>query len=67
MTVVNKPVLRETSTIYRRRPLCVAVHPRHLEIWEKGRRDRLTVGYEAVYELALKVRWRQEQSRKGKQ
>lgn len=58
----GKPVRRETATYYRRRALVVELHPRTLVIREKGRRDRLEVDYQAVYELACKMRWRAAQA-----
>jgi hypothetical protein len=57
-------VVRETATLYRRRPLVVRLKPRHLEVREKGRRDTLLVDYAVLYEFALKLRWRQEQAQK---
>ena len=56
--------IRETATLYHRRPLIATLTPRYLELREKGRRDTLTVDYAAVYELALKLRWRREQADK---
>ena len=63
MTILsnNHPVTRETSIPYRGRPLIVRLRPRYLEIHEKGRRDVLSVDYEALYEFALKLRWKQRQ------
>ena len=56
-TLKNGHVLRrETATIYRGRALVVTLHPRYIEIHEKGRRDSAALDYEAVYETALKAR-----------
>ena len=64
MTQLTKPVRRVTATTYRSRNLCVALHPAYLEIWEKGRRQRLTVEYRSLLEFACKIKWRQEQAEK---
>jgi hypothetical protein len=64
MTVIARPVRRETAVIYRGRPLCVTAHPRYLEIREKGRRDILSVDYATIYEVALRLRWRKQQDEK---
>jgi hypothetical protein len=60
----DRAVTRETAALYRRRALVVRLHPRHMEIREKGRRDVLCVAYDTVYEFALKLRWRQAQAEK---
>ena len=60
----ERAVTRETAALYRRRALVVRLHPRHMEIREKGRRDVLTVTYEAIYEFSAKPRWRREQAEK---
>jgi hypothetical protein len=66
VTTLTKPVRRETSVLYRRRPLVVNLTPRFIEIREKGRRDVLSVGYDVIYEFAMKLRFRQEQTEKRK-
>lgn len=60
-------VMRETATLYRRRPLVIALRPRYLEIREKGRRDTLPVEYGALYDFAQKLRFRQQQAEKREQ
>ena len=62
MTALNRPVRRITAKLYRRRLLCIDARPLSIDIWEKGRRDRLTVDYATLYEFALKLRWRQQES-----
>jgi hypothetical protein len=42
----------------------IVAHPRHLEIKEKKRRDSVNVSYEAIYEFALAIRYRQQQAEK---
>jgi hypothetical protein len=64
MTLIKTPVRRETASLYRRRPLVILAHPRHLEIKEKKRRDSVSVSYEAIYEFALSIRFRQQQAEK---
>jgi len=66
MTLVGKPVIRETGALYRRRPLVVTIQPRHLELREKGRRDTLSLDYLTIYEMAMKIRWRKQQVEKRK-
>lgn len=59
MTLAAKsPVTRETSAQYRRRPLCVTVTPHLLVMREKGRRDRVEIPLDAIYDLGLKMRAR---------
>ena len=65
MTLLSKPVTRESAVFYRGRALVVSIHPRHLEMREKGRRDILTVDFATVYEFALKLRWKREQAEKA--
>lgn len=55
---------RETATLYRGRPLIVRLKPRTIEIHEKGRRDVLSMDYGALYEFALKLRWKSAQAEK---
>lgn len=60
----DHPVTRETASLYRTRPLVVSLKPRTIEIREKGRRDVLAVDYGALYEFALKLRWKRSQAEK---
>jgi len=64
MTQLTKPVRRETATFYRGRALMLAIHGRHLELREKGRRDTLSVDYATIYDFCWKLRWRREQAEK---
>jgi hypothetical protein len=61
MTLLSKTVTRETAICYRGRALVVTLTPRAVEIREKGRRDRLAISYDAIYECALKLRYRANQ------
>ena len=63
---VLSPVRRETSTIYRRRSLIVELTAHAAIIREKGRRDRVTVPWDAAYELGLKLRARAARAEKRK-
>lgn len=64
MTVLhfNNTVQRETCSYYRQRSLVVRLHPRHIEIREKGRRDSITVDYQTLYEFSLKKRFLAQQA-----
>ena len=64
MTQLTRPVRRVTATSYRGRNLCISARPLFLEIWEKGRRERLTVEYRSLFEFACKIKFRQEQAEK---
>jgi hypothetical protein len=64
MTILNRPVRRVTAKFYRQRQLCIDARPLYLEIWEKGRRDRVMVDYATLYEFALKCRWRKAEAEK---
>ena len=66
MTIATKPVTRETAVLYRRRPLIITVTPRTLVLREKGRRDRLEISFDVIYELALKRRFERERREKRK-
>ena len=55
---LKSPVTRETNAMYRSRPLIVTVAARLLVIREKGRRDRIEVPIDAVYDLGMKIRAR---------
>jgi hypothetical protein len=52
---IKSPVRRETSTTYRRRALIVDLTAYAAVVREKGRRDRVTVPWDAVYDLGLKL------------
>ena len=54
MTVLTKPVSRESACFDRGRPLVVTLHPRHLEIRPKGTRRRYTIAYDAALWYAVK-------------
>lgn len=56
----GQPIKRQTAELYRSRTLTVTLHPRFLQIAEKGRRDVFSVPYSAIYEMAQKLRARQE-------
>ena len=55
---ITSPVKRETSTLYRRRALIVELTAHSAIVREKGRRDRVIVPWEAVYDLGMKLRAR---------
>ena len=49
----------------RGRPLVVELNPGYLILKKKGRRDAVSLDYEAIYELGWKIRHRAENSKKG--
>jgi hypothetical protein len=54
MTILTKPVSRESACLDRGRPLIVTLFPRHLEVRPKGTRQRYTISYDACLWLAVK-------------
>lgn len=52
----QSPATRETSTLIHRRPLIVQLTAHEAVLREKGRRDRVTVPWEAVYQTGMKLR-----------
>lgn len=61
---IQSPVRRETSTLYRRRALIVELTAHAAIVREKGRHDRVTVPWDAVYEIGLKLRAREARAEK---
>lgn len=59
---IKSPVCRETSTVVRRRALIVELTAHSAIIREKGRRDRVTVPWDAVYDLGMKLRAREKRA-----
>lgn len=57
MTILKKPVSRESAIIDRGRALIVTLHPRFLEVRRKGTRESYTVSYDACLALAAKKKW----------
>lgn len=59
MTTITRPVRRETAIDTRdagkRRPIVLTLYPGYLEIGLKGTRRRLTVAYDAIYQLGCKI------------
>ena len=69
MTELNgKPLIRETATTVRHRPLVIEAYAGFVSLRPKGTRQRLSVDWRAVYDLAAKLaaRARMEEKRKGK-
>ena len=65
MTLLTKPVTRESACMDRGKPLIVTLYPRHLEVRPKGTRQRYTISYDACLWLAVK-RIIEEQRRERK-
>jgi hypothetical protein len=58
------PVRRETDVHYRGRALVVELHPGFLTLKEKGKRYRVSVGYDAILSLGFKLLARAEAAEK---
>lgn len=54
----SSPVTRETNALYRRRPLVATITAHMLVMREKGRRDRVEIPLDAIYDLGMKIRAR---------
>jgi len=71
VTRLDKVVRRETAVGIRdggrSRPLLVELHPRHIELRQKGTRRRFSVSYDAIYDLAVKVIVRAQLAEKKKE
>ena len=48
MTLLTKPVTRETAAQERTRPIVVTLHPRYLSVGPKGTRERYNLDYELL-------------------
>jgi len=52
----GRSLTRETSTLYRGRPLVVVLYARCMDIYPKGKRGaRFSICYDQVYEAAGKI------------
>jgi hypothetical protein len=65
MTLLTKPVTRESACLDRGRPLIVTLHPRHLEVRPKGTRQRACL-WLAVKREADERHQEKRQARKGR-
>lgn len=54
MTLLTRPLRRETAVLSRSRPIIIECRPHHITLREKGRRLSLTVHYRAILDLAYK-------------
>ena len=59
---IDNIVIRETATSYRGKPLVVELHPGYLMIHEKGAHQGYMLDYAAAYEVAQKIRARDERN-----
>lgn len=63
MTTITRPVKRETAIETRdagkRRPIVLTIYPGYLEIGLKGARRRMTVAYDAIWQLGCKIQAQQ--------
>lgn len=62
----QSPVTRETFAVRRRRPLIATITAHMLVLREKGRRDRVEIPLDAIYDLGMKIRARVRAAEKGK-
>ena len=60
LTVLQRPLKRETCLIYRGAPLVVTLHAKYLAINQKGH-GSFTVDYEAIFDLARKLEARRRE------
>ena len=61
----RKTIVRaETGALYRGRPLMIELRPYSVYIREKGRRSGYEAPWEAIYEMAAKLRARQTAAEK---
>lgn len=65
MTLLTRPVKRETAVLSRSRPLIIECRPHHITLREKGRRLSLTVHYGAILDLAYKQLAREQAAEKA--
>ena len=56
---VRSSVTRESLVVYRGRPLIVELSAHYVAVRQKGRRDRVPVPIQAVYDLGMKLRARE--------
>ena len=55
MTLLTKPVTRQSACLDRGVPLIVTLTPRYLELRVKGSRKKYTIAYDACLWLAMKL------------
>jgi len=67
MTTLTHPVKRETSSLYRGRPLIIELHPGYMSIREKGTRRSVVVDYRTALEVGYKLLARQRLAEKLKE
>jgi len=55
----GQALIRETATLERGDPLIIdAGNPKFLEMWPKGKRESVTVPWDAIYDLGRKLKAR---------
>jgi hypothetical protein len=60
----GKLLVRETATLERGDPLVIAASPRYLRMWPKGTRRKVSVPWDAIYDLARRLEARRLQGEK---
>jgi hypothetical protein len=51
----SRPIVRETATYYRGRPLVVELHPGYISVREKGKRTAYALDYGRIFDRAVKL------------
>jgi len=57
----NKPITRETGTLYRRKPIVVELHAGYLVLRLKGTQQKYPVDYQTLLEVAMKIAARSDE------
>ena len=65
MTGLQKPVRRETATVYRNKPLIVELHAGYILLRRKKDRHSVTVDYRTILEVGYKLLARAEAREKA--
>ena len=58
------PVRRETAAEYRGVPIVVELHAGYLVVSRKGHQDKAMIDYAAIYEVAWKMKAREDRERR---
>jgi hypothetical protein len=60
MTRITRPVVRETGTTERGDIIVAEMHPKYVLLRFKGKREKLTVGWGEILDLARKLQYRRD-------
>lgn len=67
MTRIERPLLRETATVERGRPLLIELHPGFLVLRPKGTRQRWFISYETIFWTTVKATVEERRAEKQRQ